>query len=623
MLGVGLSEGTHLAAGTITVIGNLAGVAISRQSAVGTITFIGDVVAEKGVSFAFATTSFIGDLHSIGTNLDAELPPEGQALFEFATAFDPRNQKVIPVGAVTDPSLVIRAHAGIEISATLAGTSDSGVKFPTGTITAFGTADAQSGNIQVSGTITIIGNLIARSGPIITVTGSTTIFTDELPSYPSYVWLRSGTPPADTTSGSIGLSGSLSVGDDITQFAFGTIAFLGAVQADQVVRAFGTIAVSGNLAAVGTQAVVNVSGTITVIGSVESVSGNIQVSGTITVAADLTTLGTIASAIIEAAGSITIGATLFGTGHAFCPVTVSGSVVVTSGLAAREEPTDNIITAKGFITPFGGTEVLRFSGVADYDNDYLVTANDSPPLPLGDDFEDFILRNTTNGQQGWVLFTLEHAVFDRGINGHWREGDGFEILELVGAPTLSAKGTISGDGAGTFYAYGTIRIKGFISEAEIRKVSCIRPTGTILMSGATMSAFGGDLNQKSIEATITFSGGLGVSAIYARGSSLAISGSLTAYGRLKMDGSLAMLADPAVFAPTGQIGPGTIDGQKKAIIREAYGSIELYNNSQGGFYSIGGAQQLKEAFALINVTANLDANGKKDQTAFAKGTITV
>ena len=675
--------------------------AASGGDLIDSITIDINANADLAIKSVTGTITITGSLSGIGSGGGAVFSEASSGL-AFSSAqhlFYKVDQQTINVGATKLPSTGNRGS--INVTGTLRAVSYSGDKYPTATIHVFGETIASSGLVQVSGTITVIGDLSARLGTVIGELSATTIFTDELPIDPPYVWLRQGTPPADIAKGSIEISADLSVGDDLTQFAFGTVSFLGAVQVSTIKRAFGTITATGDLVAVGAKGVVSISGTITVFGSVDSVSANVQGSGSIAIAASLTALGTNPSATVVATGTITFDVTLFGAGHSFCPITASGSIAIAGDLVAREEPTDDVVTASAggvnrtlanynsrkpiysSVTPFplSQSQNLRWrkpgivvgrrkyfgpfisiwkasddpagltgAGHGSNNEDLWYWRNDNGSLSEG--YEPFVsvsgdeaanghyfIRNITQKYPPMLIqynydgdvyvvgqyWTDENAEWGDRLTKllRWQQGDDWEVLWRDFIPALRAKGTIIGDGAGTFFAYATIKVIGDLPEAEIRKVSCIRPTGTIRMSGATMSAFGGDLNQKYAFATITVSSDITVISTVFRSGAISVSGSLTANGRLLMDGSMNAVAQPSIFSTLGQVGPGTIDGQKKAIIRTAFGSIELYNNSQGGFYSIGSAGLAKEAFALINFAVNLAAKGSRDQTKFGRGTITI
>jgi len=586
-------------------------------TATGTITASAQVAA-SGTQLAGGTATFSGQLAANGINLNAEAPPTG-ALFSVGLPFPSRNQRTLNVGLVTIASPIVRAFGVVRFSASLAATSDSGVKFPVGTITAIGSLSAQSGNVQVSGTISFLGAVRAGTGDVIAVVaGSTSVFVDEIPAPAAYVWLHRGPPPSLGARGTIRATATLSVGNDIQRFAFATSTAIGSVAATAKTRAFATSTMIGSLAGVGVQGVKRAFGTITFIGAVVSVSGNIQPKATITTTSSLFANGTNPSAIVVPTATITATATLFGKGKSFCSVKASGTITISLSLSATEDPTNNRILAKGRIQPFGGTQQLQFSGFNDGGFDYLV----DPTTVFPSDLDGQRLVNVTKNREGRIVTAFGNLVFWDSPSG-WDDGDAYEIYELVAAPSLRAAGTISGDGAGTFYAYATITFAAQLSQAKFTRVSCIRPIATITMLGATMSAFGGDLNQKRASATITLTSTLSVSAVYARATVIRFTGSLTALGRNLPIGTSAMLAQAAIFGTLGQIGPGTIDGQKKAIIRNAYGSLELYNNSQGGFYSIGNSAAVKEIFGLINFTSLTTARGTRDATKFARGTINV
>jgi len=518
-LGQGLSEGTHLAAGTITITGDLvAAGTITVTNASGTITITGEGAA-SGTQLAGGVSTFSGQLVAVGTDISAAgVVPPGQSIFQ-STIPLPRNQSVIPTGIQALP----------------------GQPPAKGIIRVIGSLRAQTGNVQVSGTITVVGSLSAAPPVDLFNIASVTLFTDEVPIPPSFVFLHSGPPLSRVAAGSIVVSGDLSVADDITQFAFATITVIGdvATASEGVVNAAGTITATGDLAALGVKTIVSVTATITVFGTADSRAGLIQETATVGVKGQLSALGTALTPTTLVSGTITATGRLEAIPIKFCPISVAGTISVSGSLVALEEPTDDIVTVSGSVR---------------------------------------------------VVGRLRASLY------HYAAG-------------------------GNKLAQGTITVAGSF-DAYMRKVTCITPTATILMSGATLSAGFTDSNLFLKFATMTITGTLTVSAIYAKASQLNIPGELTALGRNLPFGHLAILSDEAALSTFGQIGPGTIDGQKKAIIFQDYGSLELYNNSQGGFYSIGNEQQLKEAFTLINYAADLRAKGSRDQTLYGRGAMT-
>ena len=536
ILGVGIAEATHLAVGTITltgdlvatgislvtavgtitITGELAGVGISRQSAVGTITFIFDGAA-SGTHLAGGTSIFSGQVVAVGTDISGEDIPPGQSIFQREVSL-PNDQSVIPVGIQAFP----------------------GPPATKGKIQFSGSLRAVTGNIQVTGTITVTGSLSSLAPHDLFNIASISIFVDEVPIAPAFVWLHGGPPPVNNALGSISIFGNLSVADDITQFAFGTITILGAVTSDSegIVNAFGTITVTGDLAAIGGKTLVTVTATITVFGTADAVSGQIQVSVTILVSGRLDSIGTNLDTPSLASGTITALLKLEAIPSIFCPINASGTINLLFDLTAFEDVTDDIVPVSASIQVSG---------------------------------------------------SLQSSLYHYAAGGN-----------------LLAKGTITFIGSlGTYF----------------REVTCITPTATITFSGAIISAGLTNANLLSKSASITMFASLGVSAIYAPESQISVAGELTALGRNLAFGILAMMPDAANLTTYGQIGPGTIDGQKKSLIREDYGSLELYNNGQGSFYSIGSSGSLKEVFGLINVVLNLNSKGSKDQTVYRSGSI--
>lgn len=176
---------------------------------------------------------------------------------------------------------------------------------------------------------------------------------------------------------------------------------------------------------------------------------------------------------------------------------------------------------------------------------------------------------------------------------------------------------------GNWLGHGTINVSGSLSEADLHKVSPLNGRGTMSILGSTLAAGYTDPNLKFAFGSISVSASLDSGSPYSRDGTMLMTSSLSAIGRLTKEANVAMQADMADFSSSVFVGPGTIDGQKRAIIREAFGSLQIYNNSRGGFYSVGDSQQLKEAYGLINVTGSLAGKGTRDATKFATGSISV
>jgi hypothetical protein len=553
-LGQGLSEGTHLAAGTITATGDLAAVGIGLQSAVGTIAITGDLAAD-GKSLAGGTSTITGDLAAVGSRfflafgtstITGDLAANGEHTGVTATSTSTGDLAAIGVDLTSNFKYgigTITFSAEVAASGTqLAGGTSSfsgqlvavgvalqpavgtstitgdlvsrGTTLARGTITALGQGLSE-GTHLAAGTITAIGDLAATGIALQPVTATST-----------------STGDLAANGEHTGITGASTFSGDLA--AIGTKILL-------TTPAFGTITITGELAADSQDVTRSATATITVFGSEDATGiGFVYAVGTITITGELpTAIGSYPAT--TGIGTILFKSSLDAYPIVRCPDGITASISIFGSLSAVEDPSDDIVTASGFINLSG---------------------------------------------------SLNASLY------HYAD-------------------------SGNLLARGTISFIGELSRAEIRKVSCIRPTGTITIVGGSLAAFGGDLNQKYKSATITWSATLNVSAIYARAEAIAISGSLSAAGRLLADGDLAMQGQASEFNTSGQIGAGTIDGQKLAIIREAYGSIELYNNSQGGFYSIGGGAAVKEAFGLINVTSSVDALGSVDQTKFALGSISV
>jgi len=582
MLGVGLSEGIHLAAGTITIAGDLSALGQGFVYPVGTSTITGDLAADAK-QLTSGTSTIAGDL-SAGTSLTFFVPATSTFIGDLNA-----------VGTETTGG-IITAFGTITFSAGLAAIGQAFV-YPVGTITVIGD-NVSRGTSLSRGTITVLGEGLSEA---IHLAQATITLIGELAGVGTLLTGKTFTK-AFTRLGLIGIArmpyGSFGSKAQAPISAAGTISFIGSVSANgehnvvtgiitasaQVAAsgtqlAGGAILASGQLVAVGTsiargtitvlgqglsEAVHLASGTITAIGDLAGIGANVGVNlalgtitatsqlsasgqsfayalGTITAIGDIVSKGVIYTPETLAEGFVSVLGSLYAEGISFCPITAAGSILISASLSALEDESDDIVPASGSIH---------------------------------------------------VSSQIHGALY------HYASG-------------------------GNILAHGTISIVGDVPEAEIRKVSCIRPTATITILGGALGAFGGDLNQKFATATISFVGDLGISAIYAKESLVSISGSLGAIGRILADGDLSLLSQESEFITAGQIGSGTIDGQKKAVLRVAYGSIELYNNSQGGFYSIGGGAALKEAYGLINVTSSVDAKPIVDATKFGKGSINI
>jgi hypothetical protein len=641
-----VATGTTNAYGTITALG--IGLSEGTHNAFGVTTFIGELIAGGGVSFAFGTSTFSADLSAVGTNLGAELPPEGQSIVippeQPQLAIQPVLRRGFPdteivtaAGTITVTGDLVADNVSLALgTSTITGDLVSrGTTNAYGTITALGqglsegthlaqgtiTASAEvaaSGTHLAGGTSTFSGQVIA-SGTDITAGGDAppegqALLVSEIPQPRDQSIIPVGInaePVVPDVYGKITVIGSLSAAVGNVQVT-GTITVTGALTSKQPVDLFNiaattiftdevpippqyvflqsgpppskratatirwyaildagenltflpkaTITVSGDLAA-ASEGVVHAAGTITATGSLDAVGVKTLVSATATI----TVFGTAVAKPGPDQSSATIGVIgqLSALGTALTPQTTASGTITVIGKLEGDGASFCPITAKGLISVTGDLSAFE------------------------DSTDDIVPITASIGVSGGLQASLYHYA-----------------------------------AGGNLLAKGTITVKTGC-RGYFHKVTCITPTATFAISGATLSAGFTDSNLFLKTGTFTISATLDVSAIYARASQLSIPGELTALGRNLPFGHLATESDEADFTTFGQIGPGTIDGQKKAIIRQDFGSLELYNNSQGGFYSIGGAQLLKEGFALINWAINLSAKGSRDQILYRSGTITV
>jgi len=199
---------------------------------------------------------------------------------------------------------------------------------------------------------------------------------------------------------------------------------------------------------------------------------------------------------------------------------------------------------------------------------------------------------------------VTHDALTGGIDNDWDVGD---IYELWSERT---------------HACGTIIIKGELS-AIISKASCVNPKGSInLTSSMTAAQPILVLGPRFGRGTVNVTGDMPTTSASLPHAGLTnITSFMSARGRIIPEGNMPLLAERSDVNLAGFIGPATIDGQKQARISTSFGSIELYNNSAGAFYSIGGAGTIKEAFALVTFAGTAIAKGRKDQTQFGKATI--
>ena len=409
---------------------------------------------------------------------------------------------------------------------------------------------------------------------------------------------------------------------------------------DGDVIAVGTNLASGTITAIGLSAgapgVQFASATVTVSPQLGAVgSSDLTGIGTINVAAQLVASGTI---LVPASGTISTLLRVDAYPYKHCGLPASGTISLSATLSAVEEPSDDIIVAKGSIIPFGWLRRISEGVVIEEstpttlcdftDDTWLIVPDDTfqfdnTVYATGDKW----LYNPDTGGRTLILdmagtgWAMEMVVpLTNGSSTFFREGDRWKILQYS-RPVLSARLTQFAAG-GNRTARAAIVMAGNMA-AGLRKKTCLTPTATVSITGATMSAGFTDPNRLHVLGTISFAPTLGVSSIYARGVAVGMSASMTATGRLLPTGTAAVEAQAARMPMYGLIGPGTIDGRRLAIIRDPFGSLQIYNNGRGGFYTIGGTGVLKEAFAQMIFIPTLAARGSRDQIKYRTGTITV
>ena len=462
-------------------------------------------------------------------------------------------------------------------------------------------------------------------------------------------------------------SGTISVlgdqGSTATVLASGTITCTGAlagIGTNVGITASGTITNIGSLTAVGFQSIVSAVGTITVAGALTTGGGQQAAAGTSTLTGSLSASGT-ADTSIDAAGTIVCTSSLFAAGAVFCPITAKAAISITATLAAFEDSSDDIVTASGkitvidyerFTTPF--TEIVRSS---DAPQDVLDLTNlgwrnayadggptDSEALVIADTFgyvtdepwtdlhaeqtlakaEVYLLWNTTQDRYNIIFDAVDPSALYvkpyREDPAWWLVGDEWVLFQPTKAPgVLRAKLTHLMSG-GNYVAKGSITCTGAL-DADLRKETCITPTATITVDGAVLSAGFTDPNLLRAKGTITVPVDLAVQLAYPRSGTVSLAGELKARGYLLPQGDLGLVAQSAETRLASRAGPGTIDGKKQVVIDTAYGSIEIYNNSNGGFYSIGLGAITREVFGTVIWSGSLVAVGTKDSTKTAMGSI--
>jgi hypothetical protein len=100
-------------------------------------------------------------------------------------------------------------------------------------------------------------------------------------------------------------------------------------------------------------------------------------------------------------------------------------------------------------------------------------------------------------------------------------------------------------------------------------------------------------------------------------------GESTAKGNYVHNVSVDAVAGFAQVGADAFFGPGTINGLKRILIDEAYGSVDIYSNGKGGFYTAGKDVDLKSGKTLMNLTLSTTALGDGDTAKTRTATITI
>lgn len=591
------ASGVHMARGTITLLGQ--GLSEATHLAQATITMTGDLAAGTDITHSMqATITLIGELDAIGVSIGGTLSVLATTTLTGELVAGGGQHKAVGTSTITG-DLVATATAIKFAAATITMTGDivsRGTSLSRGTITLLGEGLSEATHLAAA-TITLTGALAVGGGTQF-VLGITTLIGD-LAAVGNLLAGKSFTK-AFTRLGLIGIArmpyGSFGSKEQAAITAVGTITISGDVAARGTHLASGISTLAGELVALGTGIRFAV-GTITLTGDLAA-SGTQLARGTITLLGEgLSEATHLAQATITLTGVLSAGG---GQQSAIATTTLSGELAATA-------------TGKVFAI---GTSTLIGELVAD--GGLLVT---------GDIF-------------GVGTISISGGLFVKGFNfcpvtakGTISIIGGAGVIGAFGdLKTVTASISITGDlkspppywysDGSALLARGTINLSGDMF-SKLRVLCGINAKGSINLSGATLSAGFTDPDMKRVKVAITMTGGLGISAIYARATAISLSGSLAAIGRVLPEGTIALTSSAAEIAIAGQIGAGTIDGRKTAVIKDPYGSIELYNNSQGGFFSVSGGQPIKEVFALINIHFDLVSKGSFDQTKFGLGEIAI
>jgi hypothetical protein len=100
-------------------------------------------------------------------------------------------------------------------------------------------------------------------------------------------------------------------------------------------------------------------------------------------------------------------------------------------------------------------------------------------------------------------------------------------------------------------------------------------------------------------------------------------GLMSASGNQLWNINVDVVADSALVSSEGFFGPGTINGLKRILINEAYGSVDIYSNGFGGFYTAGKDVNIKSAKAFMILHLSTTAVGVGDVIKTRTATISI
>ena len=355
--------------------------------------------------------------------------------------------------------------------------------------------------------------------------------------------------------------------------------------------AVGTTLASATINLIGDQAgvgIINASATINLIGD-QAGLGIVRAFATITLSGDLAAIGSGGATIpVPAAATVSLSGNLqVGGGRFFATsfIPLSGALVAQGQKLVLAAGT---ISMSGDLLPAVGINFCAVRPTASISMPGTLTAFEDPT-------DNIVTASTTSTMTGGLSAPPLY---------HWRIfNTQLEILRYL--------------------AHGSIGMGGKLN-ADVRKVTCITPTATINCAGATLSVGFTDPNKFFKKATITMGGEIGSLALaYSRSATIDLGGDLTVVGRNIDEGSMALSANRFATNIQALSGPATIDGQRKAVLRTAYGSLQIYNNGRGGFYTIGESGALKEAYSTSIFGGSLAAKGQADFIKSRSATISM